>query len=347
MWPLSKKNKPKQFCRILGDKTMFEQTVDRFRKYFDIKDIYVCLNKDLLNQAKKFVPEIPSENYIIEYEKKDTAPAMGLAAAYLHTEFPDEPIAFIPSDHYIADEDKFIKIIKKADELIKKTGKMADIAVWPTFPSTVLGYTQIGEKYDVSNGIEIYKFKGHTEKPNFEKAKEYLNNGSYLWHAGYYMWTPEKILRAFEKYAPENARYLNELAQAFKKKDLNNAQKAFSRMKKISFDYAVTEKIDPEEVLIFKGDFGWSDVGAFDTLYEAQKDKQDKQKNIFFAEHIDEQTSGCLVYGKKGKLIATVDVDDLVIVDSDDALLVAKKTKAQLIKKIVQKLKKKNKDKYL
>ena len=347
LWPLSRQNKPKQFSRLVGDKTMYEATIDRFRGDFDIKDIYVCLNNKLLNQAKSLVPDILDQNYIIEPEKRDTAAAMGYVAAKLFVEFPDEPIAFIPSDHHISDTGKFIQMIKSADELIRETGKMLDIAVWPTFPSTVLGYTRIGEKVETRDGVDVYEFKGHTEKPEFEIAKEYLATGEYLWHANYYMWTPRKILQAFEKYSPGLYLYIEQIVEALKQRDMSKVNWAFSQMEKTSFDYAVTEKIDPSQVMIIKGEFGWNDVGAYDVLHEAQKSKSDKNGNVVNGNYISKDSANNLIYGKRDKLIVGLEIEDLVVVDTDDVLMICPKGKAQKVKKIVDKLKKNNMDKYL
>ncbi|MBT5503475.1 mannose-1-phosphate guanylyltransferase [Candidatus Falkowbacteria bacterium] len=347
LWPLSRQNKPKQFSRLVGDKTLYETTIDRFRNDFDVNDIYVCLNDKLLSQAKSLVPDIPEQNYIIEPEKRDTAAAMGFVAAKLSIEFPDEPIAFIPSDHYISYTTKFIRMIKRADQLIRDTGKMLDIAVWPTFPSTVLGYTRIGKKVEANNGIEVYEFKGHVEKPEFEVAKEYLAAGDYLWHANYYMWTPRKILQAFEKYCPGHYLYLEQMVEAFKQNDLGKVNLAFSQMEKTSFDYAITEKIDVKDVLIIKGDFGWSDVGAFDVLHESQKSKSDKNGNVINGNYISQDSANCLIYSKSDKLIVGIEIEDLVVVDTEDVLMICPKGKAQKVKKVVEKLKENNMNKYL
>ena len=344
LWPLSRENRPKQFCKILGDKTMFEQTVERFRNDFEVEDIYVCLNSGLLDQARALAPEIPLGNYIIEPEKRDTAPAMGLVAAKLFKSFPDEPVAYIPSDHYIGDVKRFVAMIKKADAMIRETGKMLDIAVTPTFPSTALGYTRVGKKMSGEESIEVYEFLGHAEKPEFETAKKYLEQGDYLWHASYYMWTPRKILEAFDKYSPEHGTRLREISKAG---DEETTRKNFSAMPQISFDYVVTEKIDPANILIIKGDFGWSDVGTFDILYDAQKAKVDEAGNLSFSNFIGREASGCLIYGRPEKMITVVGVEDLVIVDTDDALLVCPKSKAHEIKKVVQSLKENKKESYL
>jgi mannose-1-phosphate guanylyltransferase len=347
LWPLSREHKPKQFSKIIGEKTLFEMTVERFKDDFAIEDIFVCLNSTLLPMARILAPQISEENYIIEPEKRDTAAAMGLIAAKLFGDFPDEPIAFIPSDHFIANKRKFLEILKKAEELIRTTGKMLDIAIQPTFPSTVLGYTKIGRLHETTNGVDVYDFLGHTEKPNFEVAQKYLEDEDYLWHASYYMWTPRKVLEAFERYSPTHAALLKKIVNCFAENKLEDIASLFGQLEKISFDYAVTEKIDPTQVLIIKGDFGWSDVGAFDVLYEAQKARGDSDQNVVFGQWVGVDTTNCLIYGNNDKIIATLGLDEVVVVDTPDALLVCKKSKGQDIKKIVEKLHQANKTKHL
>lgn len=338
LWPQSRESAPKQFSKIIGEKTLFEETLERFND-FDIDDIYVALGNNHYEKAKKLAPQISDKRFIIEPCKRDTGPAMAFVCLHLLEKFPDETIAFIPSDHFIGDNEKFLQSLKIADELIQKTGKLLDIAVEPNFPSSVLGYTQIGEKYSDEDGVEVFNFAGHTEKPDFETAKKYLEQGDYLWHASYYMWTPKKFIEAFEKYAPDILENVKEIYKAKQDNDEQKIEQTCSVMKSISIDYAVTEQINPEDVLIVKANFPWSDIGAFDVLYDAQKSKVDKNSNLIKADWVGEDTSGCLINGRPGKIIATIGLNDLVIVDTDDALLVCKKGNAQEVKKIIEKIK--------
>lgn len=347
LWPLSREACPKQFSKILGDKTMYEQTVARFSGTFAPEDIYVCLSESLLELAKALPVKILDSNYIIEPARRDTAPAMGLVAAYLFEKFSDEPIAFVPADHFIGNKSEFLKIILKADEIIRKTGKMVDIAIQPTFPSTVLGYTKLGKKIESTDGMELYEFLGHKEKPNFETAKQYLESGEYLWHASYYMWTPRKILEAFGRYSSQNYQHLKIIIEGLKTREETTVEREFMAMEKTSFDYAVTEKIDPKDVLIFKGTFGWSDVGAFDVLYEAQKAGTDAEDNQIRGKVVALDTAGCYICGEKDKLIATLGLSDMVIIDTKDALLICPRGKAQEIRKVVEKIKEKGEEKFL
>lgn len=222
--------------------------------------------------------------------------------------------------------------------MIKETGKLLDISVHPTIPTTTLGYTKVGKRLFERNGVEFFEFKGHAEKPDYKTAQKYLEEGCYLWHANYYMWTPKLFLEAYKKYAPKMYEKLLEIEEAIKNEDEVVIEKSYREMEKISIDYAITEKMDPEELLIIKGSFDWKDIGAWDTLHENLMTKTDERRNLVKGERLNIETSGCIIYGTEGKLIATVGVDDLVIIDTKDSLLICPKSRAQDVKKVVEEL---------
>lgn len=337
LWPMSRKNKPKQFCRLTSDKTILEETLIRFKDWPKEK-IFIATTKSLIEPLKELLPDFPENNIIIEPNKRDTAPAMGYAALRLSLEDENEPIAFIPSDHYIGQVDKFIKSIQKAEEVIKETGKLLDISIHPTSPNTALGYTKVSKKVLEKDGIEFYQFEGHTEKPDFKTAQKYLDDGSYLWHANYYMWTPKLFLEAYKEHSPKIYEDLMKIKEAIKLNDQEKVEKIYNEMEKISIDYAIMEKMSPKNVLIIKGDFDWKDIGAWDTLHENLMTKTDEKRNLVRGERLNIDTSNSIIYGEEEKLIATVGLDDVVIVDTKDALLVCSKSRAQDIKKVIEEL---------
>jgi len=341
LWPMSRKERPKQFCQLVSEKTMLEETLERFSDYSP-EDIFISTTADLVDQIEGFLPNFPKENFIVETSRRDTAPAMGFAAVRLSLDDLDEPMAFIPSDHYIGRVDKFHQALKVAEEAIRETGKMLDISIYPTSPATALGYTKIGKRIMEKEGVEFYEFLGHTEKPDFSTAQKYLEKGGYLWHANYYMWTPRKFLAAFEKYAPQIFKGLMEIRDELKKKtaaEQEKIAKIYNQLEKISIDYAITEKIANQEVMIIQGEFDWKDIGAWDTLHENLLTKTDERRNLVKGERLNIDTSGCIIYGKDDKLIATIGLDDLVVVDTEDALLICPKSRAQEVKKVVEELK--------
>jgi len=352
-WPMSRKSLPKQFCAITSKEPMIKCTYDRYTKVFKKSDIYISCNEKFVPLIKKILKGFPDNHFIVEPEKRDTAPAMGYAAAFMAVKFANEPMVFAPSDHFFAEEGKFLKSLKTAEEFIKKSGKFLDVGAVPTFPSTVLGYTRVGSIFKKENGTEVYRFKGHVEKPDYKKAKKYLEAGDYLWHVNYYMNTPAKFLEAYKKYQPAMHKQLLEIkalfATAKKSNDYNKEKiyEVYGKLKKDSFDYAITEKMSPNDFLIIKGDFGWSDVGAWDVLYEQLSREVDNEKNLIRANWQGVDTNECLVYGKKDKMIATIGLSNMVVVDTDDALLICPKGRSQDVKKIVDQIKKNKKDKYL
>lgn len=347
LWPMSRKNLPKQFTKIIGNKILLQETIDRFKDDYSPADIYISITEELLPLFKEKIKDFPEANIIVEPAKRDTGPAMGYVATVLSLVAPDEPIVFVPSDHYIGNIKKYLSCFKVAEELIGREGKMMDIAIPGNFPSTVLGYTQIGDKYLTKDGVEVYKFKGHTEKPDFQTAKKYLADGNYWWHGNYYMWTPAKFLTAYQKYAPETYQGLMKIKKVLGNNDQKKLKSEYSKLDKISIDYAITEKIDPGDVLIIKGDFIWSDIGVWDVLFDKLSKEADENKNLVRANWVGIDTSGSLIYGSPEKIIATIGIDDLLIIDTPDALLICPQSRAQDVKKIVEKLGENNKKKYL
>ena len=345
-WPVSRSNKPKQLSKLVSEKTMIEETLDRFSDWPKEK-IFISTTQDLLLKIKEVLPDFPESNYIVEPSLRDTAPAMGYVATCISRIDSEEPIVFIPSDHFIGDKEKFLLSIREAEKVILETGKLLDISVYPTSPTTTLGYTKIGNLFRQTNGIDFYEFLGHKEKPDLETAKKYLDEGAYLWHANYYMWSPKKFLEAYQKYVPEMYTTLMEIKRLM---DEGNKEQEiadlYSSMQKISIDYAITEKMDPKEILIIRGDFEWDDIGAWDTLYQNLLSKTDDNKNLVMGESINIDTNNSLIYGNEGKVIATIGLEDMVIVDTPDALLVCPKNRAQEVKKVIEELKKRG-EKYL
>jgi len=345
LWPMSRENRPKQFCKLISEKTMLEETLDRFGD-FPAEKIFIAITKELVGALKDVLPDFPEENIIIEPARRDTAPAMGYAALKMSLIDENEPMAFIPSDHYIGRVDRFINSIKQAEEVINETGKLLDISIYPTNPNTALGYTKVGKRVMEKNGIEFFQFLGHTEKPDFKTAQKYLEEGGYLWHANYYMWTPKSFLDAYEKYAPELFEKLMAIKKCLEEQNVAEVEKLYQEMEKISIDYAIMEKMNPEKVLIIQGEFDWKDIGAWDTLHENLMTKTDEKRNLVRGERITLDTSGCIIYGRDGKLIATIGLDDMVIIDTEDALLVCPKSRSQEAKRVVEELKERGK-KYL
>lgn len=338
LWPMSRKLKPKQFWPLLSDVSMLRETYNRLNKRFPVEDIYVATNEKFVSQIKDILPDCHDNHLIIEPSQRDTGPAMGYAALYLSLQYPEEPMGFIPCDHFIGNVSRFLDMLSAADSVIRQTGKMVDIAVQPNYPSTALGYTKIGDLQETIEGIGFYQFLGHKEKPNYEVAKNYLDDGHYLWHANYYMWTPGKFLESCKKYAPNLYEGLASLKEFIIQKDFLKINEIYENLPKISFDFAVTEKMDPSEVLIMRGDFGWSDIGAWDVLYEQLKSGSDDCQNLIKGNAIAVDSHRCFIAGQKDKMVAVLGMNDLAVIDTEDALLVCPLARSQEVKTVVSKI---------
>lgn len=336
LWPLSRADRPKQFLPIMGGRTLFELTLDRISGV-PKSDVFYSVTDATAPFVRALVPNVAPEQLIIEPEKRDTGPAMGFAAAVLELTAPDEPVVFLPSDHFIRDAESFLRSLAVAEELIRETGCLLDIGVVPTGPNVNLGYTHIGQRKYERNGVTVYAFLGHTEKPPQEKAEAFVASGEYLWHANYYMWTPRRFLEAYQAYAPATYATLRTIQKLWPDQDREGIRREYATLEKISIDYAITEKIDPSRVLILRAPFDWSDVGCWSVLKKLQEENPDDNV-VAGADHVSLDTKNCLVHGKASRLIATVGVEDLLIVDTDDALLVCRIDRDQDVKKIVEEL---------
>ena len=335
LWPLGRANNPKQFFPIISKKPLVKETYDRFFKVYGSKKIFLSTTADLLPFLKKIFPQLPAGQFLVEPNRRDTGPAMGFVAVNLFLQDPDEPMIFVPSDHFIANVPKYLKCFSIGEQLIKKTGKLVDIGIAATFPSTVLGYTKIGKLYKKISQTEVYNFAGHTEKPDALTA------------TNYYMWTPRLFLESLQKYAPEIGAGLEKIKQALIKKDKKKINQLYQKLPKVSFDYAVTEKIDKKKVLIIKGDFGWSDIGAWDVLHNQLQNEADVMGNVVKGEVIHQQTENCLLFSHTNKILAAIGLKDLIVVDTKDALLVCPKERAQDVKKLIEEMEGKGLKKYL
>jgi len=338
LWPLGRQNNPKQFFPIISKKPLVKETYDRFLKVYGSKKIFLSTTADLLPFLKKIFPTLSPSQFLVEPSRRDTGPAMGLVALKMFLKDPDEPMVFVPSDHFVADVPRYLECFKIGEKIIKETNKLVDIGITATFPSTVLGYTKIDKLYKKVGDIAVYNFAGHTEKPDVKKASKYLVSGKYLWHGNYYMWTPRLFLESLQKYAPVIGGGLDKIKSALLKKDTKKIAELYQSLPKVAFDYAVTEKIEKKKVLIIKGNFGWSDIGAWDVLHNQLQGEADDNGNVVKGRVVHQQTENCLLFSHSKKVLAAVGLKDMVVVDTEDALLVCPKSQAQDVKKLIEKM---------
>lgn len=340
LWPLSRQNKPKQLQSFVTHATLLQETLRRV-DFVKPSDIYISTNElfldDVKKQAKPF--KIPQKNFIIEPALRDTAPCIGLAATYLAAQgFANEVMSIIYADHIVQHKDEFEKLLKVATDIAKKENTLNIIEVKAKFPSVHLGYVKIGSLLKQVQGVDVYAFEKFTEKPDLETARKFLASYKYLWNTGFYVWKVSTILEKFKKHLPKTASQLKKIEKVIgTPKEMAVLKKEYPLCEKISIDYGVMEKVDPKEVRIIPGDLGWSDIGTWEAIFDELT--LNPHDNLVKADHIGVDTQGSLIYGHSKKIIATVGLKNIVIVDTPDALLICQKGRSQEVKKIVEQLK--------
>lgn len=342
LWPLSRTNKPKQFQKLVSNQTMLQDTIARLN-FLKPQDIYVSTNTEYESIVREQTKgKIPPNQIILEPALRDTAPSIGLAAAVLAKKYPREVMAIIYADHLIQKKDEFIKKLKVAEKLAREENTLNIIEVKAKFPNVNLGYVKIGKMLKEINGSEVFAFEKFTEKPDLKTAIGFLNSYKYLWNTGLYVWKVDTILNKFKKHLPKTYANLQKIQKSLgTKNEKSTIQKFYPLCDKISIDYGIMEKIDPREVRIIPAELGWSDVGTWESIFSELA--SDKQNNLIKARHVGIDTHGSLIYGTNGtksKVITTIGVKDLVIVETADAILVCDKKRSHDLKKLVEKLSK-------
>ncbi|MEI8361585.1 MAG: sugar phosphate nucleotidyltransferase [bacterium] len=345
LWPLSKKNSPKQLQVILGDSTLLQKTYERLRLEFDSRDIYIATGHDQAESIKNQLPDLAESQLILEPMRRDTAAAIGLAAITIGKMFPDEIMININSDHFIKDEAKYLRAIRLVEKIILERAEFGVlIGVKPTYPETGYGYIKMGEEMHDYGEFKTFNLDSFKEKPNIEKAKEYFEQWEYLWNIGCFAWKIEVLLALFKEHLPKMSTHLLNIQEAIG--GINHAKvllTEFSAIEPISMDYGIVEKVS--KLLVIPADFGWADIGHWktvkDVLSEAQTD------NVIKGQVVAIDSNNNLAYSYTGKLIALVGVNDLVVVENGDSILVCAKEQAQDVKKITDSLKESGLEQYL
>lgn len=337
LWPLSRKKSPKQFEKIIGDKSTLQLAVERLLPDFSYNDIYISTGAPYADLVRSQLPMIPPENIIGEPEKRDVGPAVAFMMSCLAAKFPFEPVVILWSDHIVKHTDRFKKILKAADTLIRKnTERIIFIGQQPRFPSDNLGWIEMGDVLKEEQDIKFRKFTGFKYKPDKQLAVEYFHNKNYCWNLGYFVSTPQFIMELYKKFSPEIYRLSELICSHIGKSDFQQMlSNNYHRMPEVNFDNAVLEQLDKESAYVVVEDIGWSDVGAWEALKEALEER--REDNIIKGRVLLESSTDNLAYNyEQDKLIVGIDVEDLLIVNTNDVLLVAKKTSVSKIKKLVE-----------
>lgn len=340
-WPRSRVTLPKQFLSLTDDgKTMIQLTVERISPIVDMSDVYIATNENYRELVKQQLPGIPEENILCEPVGRNTAPCIGLGAVHVSKKYDDAVMIVLPSDHLIKNNEIFVETFNEACNMAEKGDNLVTVGITPNYPETGYGYIKYDNDGMCGNARPVVQF---VEKPNLQKAQEYLLQGTYLWNSGMFVWKVSTILKCFDKYMEKTAKGLEVIKEAIGQPNQDDVlNEVFPQLESLSVDYGIMEKA--ENIYTIPGNFGWDDVGSW--LAVGRIKENDKDGNVVNGNVIAIDTKNCVIEGQE-KLIAAVGLTDIVIVDTKDATLVAAKESAGQIKQVLAKLREDGRNEYL
>ncbi|MBP5492303.1 MAG: mannose-1-phosphate guanylyltransferase [Clostridiales bacterium] len=334
-WPISRMSCPKQLVSLTSDEPMINETIKHYDKLISTKDTYIVTNRE---QAQLMGTLLPSDfdrsHILVEPVGKNTAPCVLYAAARLHKEYGDCLMAVLAADHHISDVNEYQRVLSMAFDAAENSDNIVTIGLWPTYPATGYGYIRIGEQ--VGSNKELFQLERFIEKPNKLRAQEYVNSRKYLWNSGMFIWRTSVILKAFQQYLPDMYKaFMNIEGELATEDEQAKINEIYPQLESISVDYGIMEKAS--NLYVIPAEFGWNDIGSWSALAEVFPHTE--EDNVIRAPHVGIDTKNCIVFSKSGKrIITTVGVSDLVIVDTDDTIMVIKKDQDQDVKKLVEEL---------
>lgn len=329
-WPLSTEEKPKQFLNLLGNLTMIQMTVKRLEALIPKERIFVVTAEKYINLVREQLPDLPLWNIIAEPEGRNTAPCIALSAFIIKKYYDDAVIAVVPSDHLIKEENKFLKTLTAADEFIQKNKQaIVTLGMKPNRPETGYGYIECSKKLDNLSSCEVIKIKSFIEKPSLSKAEEYIKNGGYLWNGGIFIWNVNNILELTKKYIRKTYDKLSEIAASSEENFNEVLSQKYREIESISVDYAIMENAD--EIYVIPCNFGWDDIGNWSSV--ERYNSKDMGGNVRNQNSRMYKSNRNIVITKKKTLLNNV--KDLIIVETDEYILISSKDKEQEIREAV------------
>jgi len=342
LWPCSREACPKQLLDLLSERTMLQEAWERITPFVPSEKIFVVTSEAYIDVVRQQIPQMPAANIIGELEGHGTAPCIGLSALHLRQLDPEAVMAVLTADHYIERADELRRALGAAAQVATE-GRLVTLGIQPNRPATGYGYIERGEKLAQVSGHDVYRVKKFTEKPDLATAQAFTESGRYYWNSGMFIWKVSTILHEFEKLMPQFYAQLIEIDAALGTAEEQAVlERVWAKVENETIDYGIMERA--EDVAVIPVDIGWSDVGSWATLLELLP--ADAEGNVIVGQHIGLDTKGCLVHSSR-RLVTTIGLEDMVVVDTEDALLVCPKERAQDVKKLVDMLKEMGKDEYL
>ncbi len=331
-WPRSRRLRPKQLLNIVGETTMLEQTVARIASLIPAERIVVVAGEAYRDLVRDGLPQLPEENFLFEPIGRNTAACVAWAALWVQKRAPDAIMAVLPADHLIRDEPEFLRVLNVAARAAQPLNRLVTIGIQPTHPETGYGYIRVGEDLLQIDGREVFRVAQFVEKPSRQKAEQFLAEGKYLWNSGMFVWRADSIWHEVCRYLPQLAQELYALGQATATDTLTAVlEEVYPRLPSASIDVGVMERA--QDVWVVPADIGWSDVGSWRALSDILV--PDALGNVVIGDHSGLDTAGCFIYSPE-KLVATIGVTDLVVIETDDVLLICPKARDQDVRKLVE-----------
>ena len=342
LWPRSRESCPKQLLGLLSEKTMLQEACQRIAPLVPDDKIFMVTNEAYTDVVRQQVPQVPAANIIGELEGHGTAPCIGLSALYLRRLDPDAVMAVLTADHYIEKADELRRALGAAGQVAEE-GHLITLGIEPNRPATGYGYIERAEKLAHVSGHDVYRVEKFTEKPNLTTAQAFIESGRYYWNSGMFIWKVSTILREFEKLMPQFYAQLMEIDAALGTAEERAVlERVWPQVENETIDYGIMERA--EDVAVIPVDIGWSDVGSWATLLELLP--ADREGNVVVGQHIGLDTKGSLIHSSH-RLVATIGLKGMIVVDTEDALLVCPKERAQEVRDLVDMLKELGRDEYL
>ncbi|MGA9348732.1 MAG: mannose-1-phosphate guanylyltransferase [Anaerolineae bacterium] len=342
LWPCSRETCPKQLLGLLSERTMLQEAYQRITPLIPSNRIFVVTSEAYTDVVRQQIPQVPAANIIGELEGHGTAPCIGLSALHLKLRDPEAVMAVLTADHYIEKADELRRALEAAAQLAEE-GHLVTMGIQPNRPATGYGYIQRGERLAQVSGHDVYRVEKFTEKPDLTTTQVFIDSGRYYWNSGMFIWKVSTILREFKRLMPQLYAQLMEIDAALGTAEEQAVlERVWAEVENETIDYGIMERA--EDVAVIPVDIGWSDVGSWVTLFELLP--ADGEGNVVVGQHVGLDTTGCLIHGSR-RLVTTIGLEDMVVVDTEDALLVCPRERAQEVRDLVEKLKESGKEEYL
>ncbi|MEM6471479.1 MAG: mannose-1-phosphate guanylyltransferase [Planctomycetota bacterium] len=335
-WPASRKLRPKQLLALSGERTMIQATSDRLGSLVPSDRQWILTNKILVDAVAEQLTDHPRKNIVGEPAKRDTAPCIGLAAALISADDPDATMAVMPSDHVISTDQQFCDAIAAGAKLVEEDpSRIVTYGIKPTYPAESFGYIQRRDPIDAGGGTSAFSVERFREKPDQATAEEYLRSGDFYWNGGIFLWKASTILEALRHSQPKMFEHLTRIADAVPTDSFSEVlEREFNAIEGTSIDYAVMESYP--NVVVIEAPFNWDDVGSWQSL--GRLHPSDQNHNTIVGDHVGIDTTGTIVYSDADHTVVTIDVHDLIVVQTKDATLVAPKAAEERVREAVKQL---------